>query len=223
MYKFTLGQHVMETIEYNGHETFPQRLKRLRKKSGFTQDKLATLLGITQPSVNKYEAGTKKTLPKQAEKLAEILGVTPEYLLYGRKPTNKELVTALSKKLDASICLSTEISPADLTKNKKSGSEVTIYKTGQDSLYKGNIFTFVLHTRIFAPKYLVGDIITFNEDIKPSIGMDVLYVEDGDALIGTYRPTKDKYIVNPLNDLTDEAISPKIIGAIIQTIRPAEV
>ncbi len=223
MYKLSLGQYVMETIENDGRESFSERLKRLRKKNGLTQTKIAEMLGITQPSFYKYEIGTKKTLPKQAERLAEILGVTPEYLLYGRNPTSEELVMQLSKKFNASICLSTEISPADLTKDKKSGSEVTIYKTGQDSLYKGNIFTFVLHTRIFAPKYLVGDIVTFNEDLKPSAGMDVLYIEDGDALIGTYKPTGDKYTIKPLNDIAGEANNPKIIGAIIQTIRPAEV
>ena len=58
-----------------------QRIKQLRKKNDFTQEKLADLLGVTYQSVSKWECGT--TMPDLAmiAPLARLLQVSADELL----------------------------------------------------------------------------------------------------------------------------------------------
>lgn len=56
-------------------------LKRLRKASGHTQQSLADVMGVEQPTVQRWESGKREPSLKQLVDLAEILGVEPGRLL----------------------------------------------------------------------------------------------------------------------------------------------
>lgn len=68
-------------------QPFGARLKQVREEQRRTQDDVAKILGVERQTVQSWEAGRNKH-PKGAtlEKIspvAEFLGVTPEWLLFG--------------------------------------------------------------------------------------------------------------------------------------------
>jgi len=60
---------------------FPQRLNQTRKQKGFTAQQMADFLHVTLRTYRNYESGT--TSPNYAilVMIADILGVTTDYLL----------------------------------------------------------------------------------------------------------------------------------------------
>ena len=61
-------------------DRFPEKLKRARKEKEMNQTELAHAVGLTQRSLTNYECGRAIPRPSTIRKLAEILGVTVEYL-----------------------------------------------------------------------------------------------------------------------------------------------
>lgn len=66
-------------------ETVAERLVRLRRDRGMTQEDLARELGVTQPNVCDYERGRYVPNATMIVRLAEILGASADELL-GLKP-----------------------------------------------------------------------------------------------------------------------------------------
>ena len=60
---------------------FSQRLKELRLEKGMTQQQVASLLNIKQQSYTRYENGTGEPSLNTVIKLAQIFGVSSDYLL----------------------------------------------------------------------------------------------------------------------------------------------
>ena len=65
-------------------ETFGQRLRRLRKKHGFTQAELAFQIGVHEITIRRWESGERPLENiKDIKKLASILQVSEDELLNG--------------------------------------------------------------------------------------------------------------------------------------------
>lgn len=62
------------------------RIKEMRKAKGYTQEKLATLLHTTQANLSGWEAGKWKPDTEAVAQMADIFGVSVDYLL-GRDDT----------------------------------------------------------------------------------------------------------------------------------------
>lgn len=60
---------------------FPQKLKELRKKKGYTQEKMSNLLEIGQSAYAKWENGRTQPSIEQLVKIAQILETTTDELL----------------------------------------------------------------------------------------------------------------------------------------------
>lgn len=60
------------------------RLRARRQKLGLSVHAVAQRLGVADPTVRAHENGQNGLPAPQAEKYARILGVTPEWLLWGR-------------------------------------------------------------------------------------------------------------------------------------------
>lgn len=56
--------------------TIAENIKRLRENKSMTQEDLAAELGITASAVSLWESGKRSMNVKQADKLAQALGVT---------------------------------------------------------------------------------------------------------------------------------------------------
>lgn len=65
-----------------------ERIKKLRKEKGMTQQQLGEMLGVQKSAIAKYENGRVPNLKKETiSRLAEIFNVTPNYLLGIDEPT----------------------------------------------------------------------------------------------------------------------------------------
>ena len=60
---------------------FAKRLKELRLQHGFTQEELGTLLGVTGANCTRYEKGLAQPKITTLIKIAQIFGVSVDYLL----------------------------------------------------------------------------------------------------------------------------------------------
>ncbi|MBX7495015.1 helix-turn-helix domain-containing protein [Qipengyuania sp. 6B39] len=65
-------------------ETFGQRLKRMRSASRFSMVELAERVGVTKPTLWKWETGKARPREAALDQLAAALGTTKVALLYGR-------------------------------------------------------------------------------------------------------------------------------------------
>jgi transcriptional regulator with XRE-family HTH domain len=70
----------MPTDSFSG---FPARLREKRKECGLSQGQLARRVGLSQPTINCYEHNTHYPNILVNSKIAEVLGVTPQWLAYG--------------------------------------------------------------------------------------------------------------------------------------------
>jgi transcriptional regulator with XRE-family HTH domain len=70
-----------------GKETLGQRLARIRKERGFTQQQLADRAGLIQVLISDYEHEKLRLTAEMAVRFADILGVTTDELLRGSKST----------------------------------------------------------------------------------------------------------------------------------------
>jgi transcriptional regulator with XRE-family HTH domain len=61
---------------------FPDRLARLRKQRGLTQEALADLINITKTQVYRYESGSSQPTLEVIKRLAIALSVTTDQLIF---------------------------------------------------------------------------------------------------------------------------------------------
>jgi transcriptional regulator with XRE-family HTH domain len=65
-------------------ETVGDRIRQQREAKGYSQQKLADLLGVTKAAVSHWENGRSANVKNMTMlKLEEVLGCTQEYLLRG--------------------------------------------------------------------------------------------------------------------------------------------
>lgn len=77
---------------------FAERLKALRKQYGYTQEQLASLIGVERSSIGKYE-GKSRIIPSDdiKYKIAELFNVSVDYLLgYSDSPTPLNIDSSFS-------------------------------------------------------------------------------------------------------------------------------
>lgn len=82
---------------------FSERLRQLRKKKDVGQKEVGALLGVSESSIGKYEAGHRTPDPTALLKLAHYFGVSTDYLLgndkdsLGNRKQPKELLEILEQ------------------------------------------------------------------------------------------------------------------------------
>jgi transcriptional regulator with XRE-family HTH domain len=65
------------------------RIRQARDAKGFSQERLAELLSVTKGLVSQYETGLTMVPSKRFNQLAEVLGVSADWLLTGGEPTEQ--------------------------------------------------------------------------------------------------------------------------------------
>jgi len=59
----------------------PKRLRELREEKGYLQKFVADKIGVRSNTLSGYENGTRSPDPEMIKKLADLYGVTTDYLL----------------------------------------------------------------------------------------------------------------------------------------------
>lgn len=62
---------------------FPERFRNLRLQKNLSQEDLGKLVGIHPNHLGRYERGLSKPSAETLQKLAEVLGVSSDYLIGG--------------------------------------------------------------------------------------------------------------------------------------------
>lgn len=76
--------------------TFGERISSLRKKLKWSQDELAKKVGTSAPIIGRYERNEIKPSIETAKNIADVMGVTLDYLLGGNNAIlDKELLKRL--------------------------------------------------------------------------------------------------------------------------------
>ena len=70
-------------------ESFGERLRRLRKKSGLTQEQLAESVGVSLKTVQRWEFNERQPRMEEIKALAKALGVSEADLLNEPPPVHK--------------------------------------------------------------------------------------------------------------------------------------
>lgn len=83
--------------------TIGSRIRESRQASGLTQDALAARLGVSQPTVNRWETGENEPGHGQIERLAEALSTVPEWLAFGRKASSESHKAVIDREMPGPI------------------------------------------------------------------------------------------------------------------------
>ena len=62
---------------------FPQRLRDLRKQKNLSQMELGKLVGLHHTHIGRYERGISRPAADTLKRLADVLGVSGDYLIEG--------------------------------------------------------------------------------------------------------------------------------------------
>lgn len=81
---------VEENVKENNSATLGERIAEGRKRCGYTQETFAELLDVTPQAVSKWENDVSCPDIQLLPKIAQILGVSVDELLTGRKATIAE-------------------------------------------------------------------------------------------------------------------------------------
>lgn len=79
-----------------------EKIKKLRVEKGYTQEDVATFLGVAPQTVYKYEKGINEPDVATISKLADFFDVSVDYLL-GRDTINEPIEIAASMKDKADL------------------------------------------------------------------------------------------------------------------------
>jgi putative transcriptional regulator len=66
-------KHVLKKRPLNVQTDMPRLIRELRERTGLTQEKFAAKLGVTFPTINRWENGRAKPSPLAMQKIEELL------------------------------------------------------------------------------------------------------------------------------------------------------
>lgn len=80
----------------NPEETLGDRLKRFRRERGFSMVHFAGLVGVSKPTLWKWEKGTVLPRQEMIGTIAQVLGVSDKELIYGSKTQTPQHVQTVA-------------------------------------------------------------------------------------------------------------------------------
>lgn len=101
--------------------TFAERLHAAMTESGLTQKALAEAVGASKAAISQYLGGHNAPSRERLEAIAEVVGVTPDYLR-GTEPPPVKLLKGLPKRI--TVAMAAELlglSPQAVRVNMRSG------------------------------------------------------------------------------------------------------
>ncbi len=208
---------VMETMGQN--ESVASRIKRIRMQKKIKQSEVASKIDMTQSAYSQLENSKHPGVPKKIKEIADALSVTIGYLLNGEEPEDEKLMNMFSEQYKKRVTMSRLIKYKDIGDSSVEAELVPILKANEEQDFDGDLYTFEMNHKRFAPFLRVGDKVTFNASLKPRGNSPVIYKYDGDTFIGTYSKTRDGYKIEALNNACEDVYKADIVGVIVQVIK----
>ncbi len=119
---------------------FAERLKKLRKERGLSQNKLAKAIGVHFTQVSRYERGDTKPNAEAMTKLAHALDTTVDYLMNGASDDIVNNAGLEKEKIHYELFFSGNSEDkkhiTEVLENKVEGTDVTIVDGGKEFHFK---------------------------------------------------------------------------------------
>ena len=153
-----------------------KRIRELRIQKGLTQEELAIKLGLQKSAIAKYENGRVENIKRSTiEKMAEILGVSPSYLM----GWEDKLSTDVKRNKGVKINVLGEVAagiPIEAIENIIDTEEIpeSVAKTGE-------FFGLRIKGDSMAPRILEGDTVIVRKQEDADSGDVVIALINGDS------------------------------------------
>jgi transcriptional regulator with XRE-family HTH domain len=138
-----------------------QRIKTLRRQQGLTQQQFAARLGVTQPTVHRWEKGAFEPDPQTLKVLADGAGISVSEFRYGRDGGARRMVGVAGY-----VGAGAEVFPVD---DPGGGGIDEVEAPPGDSL---SIIAVRVRGDSMFPVYGEGDILFYSRDLQAH-GVDV--------------------------------------------------
>jgi SOS-response transcriptional repressor LexA len=193
------------------------RIRIARKRAGLTQEKLAEKIGITYPTMNKYERGHRIPSAELLARIAKILGCDPGWLLSGE---------GSSIEAQPVPALPTPVLNKVPEKFPEHVSEETVEYLSLPDVPRG-AFSFVVKGESMSPAIRDNDYVIFipKKDIKNG---DIIVANNewGEFILRRYRKKNSNVLLvsdNPEYPLLKPEKGYKIIGKVIAVWRKVKI
>lgn len=157
---------------------FYKKLKELRKNNKLSQQDIASLLNVSQPTVGSWETGRTEPDNETLKKLATYFNITVDYLLNGK---NKNLIIDSEKK-----CIKVPVLgkipagiPIEAIQDILDYEEFSITNVDLSKQY----FGLKIKGNSMYPKYIDGDIVIFESENNCDSGDDCAILINGDDAV----------------------------------------
>ena len=187
--------------------SFPELLRQCRKQKHMSQAELASLLGVTQQAVGKWESGKSSPDPTTVAKLAEILDTTADYLLGLYRPVSN--VSAPEERFFGSY--SESLIPVIGT--VKAGYGALAFEEDYGKEYASvkdpqNYFYLVVKGDSMEPRISDGDLALVHRQSTLENGdLGVLvYGSDGEGTLKKYIQRGNSVVLHPFNPAYEEMV-----------------
>lgn len=77
------------------------RIREKRRAMGMTMKELGRLVGVSEGAISHYETGRREPDPEMLKRIADVLGVTTDYLIGRDSPASVNLVPDVSSSMPA--------------------------------------------------------------------------------------------------------------------------
>lgn len=210
-----------------------QRIKLARKRLGLKQAELAVQIGITQQSLSGIEAG-KHQNPRNIEKYAKVLDVSPSWLQFGEGENLKAIPLSVSqiKKIPVSPFqnLTKCYTIALLMELRLKATEMIEVLLDEDLIKQDSLLFGVYAPHIDAMNSPHGndlninknELLIFDANRKPKHEEIVLVAYEKQTIIRQFFQEGPEIIFKPLNPAYEilKGISPNnILGVLLQVQR----
>lgn len=166
------------------------RLKQLRKERGLTQGALASRLGVTQQAVAKWETGRTLPEPGLIARMANLFGVTTDYL-FGRADVFSELHPIAQVRIIGTVRAGYDA----LAQEENLGSAPAEVKNAEEYRY------LVVQGDSMAPYIRAGDLALVHIQSELRSGdLGVIIYGDHEATLKKYHCTNGIVTLIPFND-----------------------
>ena len=197
---------------------FGEKLKRLRKEQGLTQEKMAQKLNITQGAYNKYEKNQTSPNPETLKKISNILNVPVDYLLDETLNEIKERPKVIKIPVLGAIPAGI---PIEAIEDILDYEEIT-----QDMANSGEFFGLKVKGNSMEPRILSGDVVIVKKQEDANSGdICVVMVNGFDATLKQIKKDANGIWLVPFNQqyaptfYTNEQIEKmpvRIIGKVVE-------
>ena len=185
-------------------------LKELRKKAKLTQEKLATKVGVSRSTIAMYESGASQPDLQMITKLAEILGVSVDFLLGNGKKNTLRILGKIPAGIPFEAIEDIE-GYIDINPKFADQSEYFALRVKGDSM---------------SPRILDGDIVVVKkQDDADTEDICVVMINGNDATLKKIKKKETGLFLVPLNQAYEpvfysnadiQSLPVRIIGKVVE-------